>query len=124
MNLLLDTHALLWWLADSPRLASGARKAIADADAVHVSAATAWEIGIKKSRGKLRFDGDLEEQLSLNGFRPLPITLRHAWTAAHLPTHHHDPFDRMLVAQTMMESLTLMTSDPAIEAYNIPLIRV
>jgi PIN domain nuclease of toxin-antitoxin system len=124
VNLLLDTHALLWWLPDSPRLGSRARRAIAAADIVYVSAATAWEIGIKKSRGKLRFDGNLEEQLSRDRVRPLSITLLHAWTGGQLPWGHSDPFDRMLVAQAMVESVTLVTTDKAIQSFSVPVIPV
>ena len=120
-NLILDTHILLWWLAGSRQLSARARTTIAAADTVHVSAASAWEIAIKRSRGKLHFEGDLDEQISLNGFRSLPITARHAWEAGHLPWHHADPFDRMLIAQALAESMTLVTGDKSLGAYGVPM---
>jgi PIN domain nuclease of toxin-antitoxin system len=123
LRLLLDTHVLLWWLSGSPKLPKAARTAIQNADLVCVSAATAWEIGIKRAHGKLEFQGNLQEQLTLNSFVPLNITIAHAEAAASLPPHHHDPFDRMLVAQAAIESLALVTSDVQISAYDVPLIR-
>jgi PIN domain nuclease of toxin-antitoxin system len=119
MKLLLDTHALLWWLQDSPHLSKDARTAIKSAELVHVSAATAWEIGIKTLLGKLKFEGELEAELAANEFLGLPITLRHAILAAELPPHHWDPFDRMLVAQATLESLTLVTSDDRMPLYSV-----
>jgi PIN domain nuclease of toxin-antitoxin system len=119
-NLLLDTHILLWWLAESDHLPEFARRVIKDAHEVCVSAVTAWEIGMKTAAKKLEFNHDLEEQLLINAFRPLPISLAHATTAAHLPLIHKDPFDRLLVAQAMCESLTLLTVDSRIRAYNVP----
>ena len=117
MNLLLDTHILLWWLSASKRLPAAARKAITRSSVTYVSAATAWEIALKTAAGKLDFRGDLEEQLQTNHFLPLPITIRHATAAARLPPHHGDPFDRMLVAQASIESLTLLTADEALGEY-------
>lgn len=117
MKLLLDTHVLLWWLAQSKRLPRAARDAIADADLVYISAVTAWEIAIKVSLGKLGFRGDVEEQLALNQFLALPVTVGHAVAAGKLPPHHGDPFDRMLVAQASAESLTLVTGDVRIRRY-------
>ena len=120
MNLLLDSHVLLWWLADDPRLGAKARGAISEGEnEVAVSAATVWEIEIKKAAGKLRTDADLWETVREGGFRELAITADHARDAATLPAHHRDPFDRMLVAQARREGLTLVTADPAIEAYPV-----
>lgn len=121
MNLLLDTHAFLWWLADDPKLGERARQAIADGSAlVHVSAATLWEIAIKQALGKLNVESaDLAAEIPANGFVELPITGRHALRAGGLPRHHDDPFDRMLVAQALDEGLTLVTRDPALEAYEL-----
>ena len=124
MRLLLDTHALLWWLADDPTLSAEARKAIADAGSVvYVSAASAWEIAIKRSLGKLEAPEELDEALAANAFAPLPITIGHALAAGRLPNHHQDPFDRMLVAQAMAEGLTLVTRDENIAKYDVATLR-
>jgi PIN domain nuclease of toxin-antitoxin system len=120
MRLLLDAHAVLWWLANDPALSEEARDAIADpSSAVFVSAATAWEISIKQALGKLDAPSDLERQIELNRFEPLAITIGHAYAAGTLPRHHDDPFDRMLVAQAMAEQLTVLTSDPRIPLYGV-----
>jgi PIN domain nuclease of toxin-antitoxin system len=118
VKLLLDTHVFLWWRADDRRLGRVARAAIADADVVFVSAATAWEAGIKVALGRLRFPGTIEAGVEDSGFEPLPITLAHAERAARLPKHHGDPFDRMLVAQAQIEDLTIVTNDRALGAYD------
>jgi PIN domain nuclease of toxin-antitoxin system len=120
VRLLLDTLALLWWLADDPSLESDAKAAIADpAAAVFVSAATAWEIAIKQALGKLEAPSDLERQIQLNRFEPLSITIAHAYSAGTLPRHHDDPFDRMLVAQALAEGLTIVTRDPRLDRYGV-----
>ena len=119
MKLLLDANVLLWWLSESSRLSKSAREAIIASDLTYVSAATAWEIAIKVALGKLEFRGEMEAQLTLNHFRPLPVTVAHAVTAARLPRHHADPFDRMLVAQASLESLVLLTSDERLAAYGV-----
>jgi PIN domain nuclease of toxin-antitoxin system len=116
---LLDTHVLLWWLAGSPKLSKSAHAAIEKAYLVYVSAATAWEIGIKVALGKLDFEASLPQQLARSHFQELNITIAHAQAAAKLPAHHHDPLDRMLVAQARLESLKLMTSDTQINAYDV-----
>lgn len=119
-RLLLDTHALLWSLALPERLVEAARQAIREPDnAVFVSAASVWEMAIKASLGKLIIPDNLDEQLSLNRFTPLPITLAHAQTVEHLPLHHRDPFDRMLIAQAQQEGLTLITRDPLVQQYDV-----
>ena len=118
MNLLLDTHVFLWWLEDHKRLPARARKTIEECELIFVSAATAWEIGIKSSLKKLEFRGDLEAELTTNNFLPLPVTVAHAVAAGRLPRHHNDPFDRMLVAQASLEKLTLLTSDERLTAYS------
>ncbi len=124
MNLLLDTHTFLWAIDDNPRLSQKARNAIIDGNnIVFVSAATAWEIAIKKSIGKLRIpNGDYLEELKLHRFTPLDITTEHALTVENLPSHHKDPFDRMLIAQAQVEKLTLITGDSKIKAYTVPII--
>ena len=124
MNLLLDSHILLWWLSDSRRLNSAARKAVADSARSYVSAATVWEIAIKMALGKLEFRGNIEEQLALNNLLPLAVTVPHALAAGALPMRHSDPFDRMLIAQAKIESLTLMTHDAHLRDYDVPVLVV
>ena len=124
MNLLLDTHILLWWLSGSRRLHPAARKTIADSARAYVSAATAWEIAIKIDLGKLEFRGELAEQLAMNNLLPLAVTIPHALAAGALPVHHCDPFDRMLIAQAKIESLTLMTHDARLREYDFPVLVV
>jgi PIN domain nuclease of toxin-antitoxin system len=89
-----------------------------------VSAVSAWEIAIKSAMGKLEFRGNLEEQMRLNGFLPFPITVAHAVAAGRLLPHHQDPFDRMLVAQASLDSLTLLTSDARLKSYNVAVVLV
>ena len=120
MNLLLDTHALLWWLSDAPALKAEARQAIGEAsNIIYVSAASAWEISIKKALGKLDAPNDLHAALLANHFEALPITIGHATGAGQLPRHHDDPFDRMLIAQAQAEQLTLVTHDTMFRPYGI-----
>jgi PIN domain nuclease of toxin-antitoxin system len=123
VRLLLDTHALLWWLDDDARLEKSAVDAIAGAELVAVSAASAWEIGLKQAIGKLRGPDDLSAELATNGFTELPVTVAHALAAGALPPHHSDPFDRMLVAQSQLEGLTLVTLDDRLGAYGIAHLR-
>lgn len=125
MRLLLDTHVLLWWLADDPSLGEEARAGISDASSsVFVSVATVWEVSIKQALGKLEAPSDLLRQIELNRFEPLSMTVSHAYTAGVLPRHHDDPFDRMLVAQAMMESLTLLSRDPRMSRYGVETLAV
>ncbi len=124
MNLLLDTHILLWWLSGSRHLPAAARKTIADSARAYVSAATVWEIAIKIALGKLEFQGEMTEQLALNNLLSLAVTVPHALVAGALPVHHSDPFDRMLIAQAKIESLTLMTHDPRLRDYDVPVLVV
>jgi PIN domain nuclease of toxin-antitoxin system len=120
--MLLDTHALLWWLADE-KLTSSTRELIVDpANFVAVSAVSAWEISIKRALGKLTAPGDLERQVLASGFMPLPISIAHGLAAGELPRHHDDPFDRMLIAQAMTDRLTIVTRDDRFGAYGIPLL--
>jgi PIN domain nuclease of toxin-antitoxin system len=116
VRLLLDTHVFLWWRTNSV-MRSDAMDAIRDADEVFVSAASAWEVAIKAAAGKLRLDAVFADGVAASGFEPLPIDFQHAATAAELPPHHRDPFDRMLVAQARAERLTLVTHDRQLEPY-------
>jgi len=125
VRLLLDTHVLLSWLADDPSLGEEARAGISAPDsAVYVSAASVWEISIKRSFGKLDAPTDLLRQIELSRFEPLSMTTTHAYTAGALPRHHEDPFDRMLVAQAMAEGLTLLTRDPRMGLYGVGVLAV
>jgi PIN domain nuclease of toxin-antitoxin system len=122
VRLLLDTHVLLWWLADEG-LAPGARTAIADpGNVVAVSAVSAWEIAIKKALGKLDAPDDLEDQVRDSGFDPLPVTIADGLRAGALEPHHDDPFDRMLIAQAEAEGLTVVTRDKRFADYGVPLL--
>jgi PIN domain nuclease of toxin-antitoxin system len=121
LRLLLDTHALLWWLADEG-LSTQARDAIAEpANLVAVSAASAWEISIKKTLGKLTAPDDLEQQLEAGGFVPLPINIAHVIAAGQISRYHDDPFDRMLIAQALAEGLTIVTRDKRFGDYGVAL---
>jgi PIN domain nuclease of toxin-antitoxin system len=117
MRLLLDTHVLLWWLADDPALSKQARQLIANEPEVFASAASAWEIAIKRALGKLEAPADLPAALAAGGIGRLPIEFEHAAIAGALPRHHDDPFDRMLVAQARVERLTLVSRDRRLEPY-------
>lgn len=119
MDLLLDTHVLLWWDQDDQQLSRAARQAIADGDnRVFVSAASPWEIAIKARKGKLRFSGSPVALIDANGFLPLAITPAHAEAAGALDWTHRDPFDRMLVVQAQRERLVLVHADPIIHSFD------
>ncbi len=125
--LLLDTHALLWWLLDSPELSATARAAIAQPDQrVLVSAASAWELGTKQRIGKLPEAGDIVANLSAylrkQRFEPLPISIDHALAAGRLPGPHRDPFDRMLMAQAQTEGADVVTTDAVFRAYGLAVV--
>jgi PIN domain nuclease of toxin-antitoxin system len=123
VSLLLDTHTLLWWLADDPALTLAARSAIRAAGTlVFVSAVTAWEISIKQALGKLDAPDDLEAALAASRFQPLPITVAHALAAGRLPRHHDDPFDRILIAQAQHARLTVVTHDPKFRLYDVAIL--
>ncbi len=124
MRVLLDTHAFLWWIADSPQLSGVARDVIADERTRPIfSVVSGWEIAIKAGVGKLEIPGSpetfLSEQLSRNDFEVLPMYLRHALHVYDLPDHHKDPFDRLLVSQALAEDLVFVTADPSIAAYPV-----
>jgi PIN domain nuclease of toxin-antitoxin system len=122
LKLLLDTHILLWWLADVPPITERLLEYITKADIVMVSAASVWEMEIKKALGRLEAPEDIDKAIEFNGFRPLSITVAHTMLAGKLPALHKDPFDRMLVAQATLEGLTLVTRDRALVEYGVPIL--
>ncbi|CAN1603636.1 Type II toxin-antitoxin system VapC family toxin [Pseudomonas mediterranea] len=119
-RLLLDTHALLWWLSDDPALGADARQMMVEPrNQVLVSAASIWEISIKQAKGMLEAPEDLEALVEDEGFTKLPISLFHGQQAGKLPEIHRDPFDRMLIAQAQAEGLELVTADGIIPQYGV-----
>jgi len=123
MKLLLDTHALLWFIGDDPQLSTTARENIENpAHEKFVSAASLWEIAVKLSLEKLKlpraFNEVFPQQLEVNGFELLPISCAQLNQLAALPFHHRDPFDRLLIAQALAEGMTLVTRDPAFSKYS------
>jgi PIN domain nuclease of toxin-antitoxin system len=121
VRLLLDTHVLLWWLADDRKLSKSARAVIAKgSNQVVVSVVSLWEIAIKASLRRIEIELDnLEEAIVKSGFEPLSIGVRHALRVGRLPEIHRDPFDRMLVAQASVEELRLVTHDSVFERYGL-----
>ena len=128
MRLLLDTHLLLWAAGPSPRLSAQARRLIDEPDnELVVSAASLWEIAIKSGlrRPNFRIDAALlRRNLLNNSYQELAVTSEHAVAVANLPLLHRDPFDRILVAQSIVEGITLLTSDPLVAQYPAPVRRV
>jgi PIN domain nuclease of toxin-antitoxin system len=119
VRLLLDTQVYLWYLADSRKLPASARREIAGAEEVFVSAASIWEAAIKAGLGKLNAAADdLVAGIGASGFAELPVSARHAARVRTLPQHHRDPFDRLLVAQALHEPLHLLTADAALRRYS------
>lgn len=124
MNVLLDTHAFLWFVDDNPRLSQSARVLIeSDETQPFLSTASLWEIAIKISLEKLTlkqpYETFIPNQLALNGISTLNITMEHTAALATLPFHHRDPFDRLLAVQAKIEEMILVSADPAFEAYAI-----
>jgi PIN domain nuclease of toxin-antitoxin system len=119
VRLLLDSHVFLWWRMADPRLTKELVDEVRGADVVYVSAATAWELGLKVALGKLRVPEAVEDGVRDSGFVELPVTFRHTRAAAALPLLHRDPFDRMLVAQAQEEGLRIVTHDAAIRPYGV-----
>ncbi len=118
MRLLLDTHVFLWWCADDDRLGPVERDAIRDpANDIYLSAVSVWEITIKQALGRLRVPELPSAAAARLGMQPLPMTAEHAEATSALPPIHQDPFDRMLVAQARVESLTLVTGDETVRSY-------
>jgi PIN domain nuclease of toxin-antitoxin system len=119
-RLLLDTHALLWWLSEDERLGVAAKAAIANPqNQVYVSAVSTWEISIKRALGKLQAPDDMSSIIGDEGFGELPVSLYHGDQAGQLPDLHRDPFDRMLIAQAQAEGLVIVTHDEAITQYSV-----
>ncbi|ACC84368.1 type II toxin-antitoxin system VapC family toxin [Nostoc punctiforme] len=122
MSFLLDTHILLWFLENDSKLSDRVREVITNPEnLIFVSAISAWEISIKQSLGKLISPGNLEEALRFSRFEILSMTLTHGIKVADLPLHHKDPFDRMLIAQALVEGLTIITVDQKLKFYDVPL---
>ncbi len=127
MRLLLDTHVWLWLVSDQERLSAASRELFADHENdLLLSAAAIWEIGVKLAAGKLNFTGSprvlVPQYIKRSGVQPLAIVLEHALRAADLPPHHRDPFDRMMVAQAQHESLTLVSADSRMAAYDVAVV--
>lgn len=124
MRLLLDTHVALWVLDDDPRLSDTARTLIEDEESsCFVSAASVWEVAIKWSTGKLKaprnFPAEFHEEMALRGIPGLPVYDTHAAAVADLPLHHRDPFDRLLVAQALIEDMVIVSKDDILSAYGV-----
>jgi PIN domain nuclease of toxin-antitoxin system len=122
VNLLLDSHALLWALLSPDKLNARARREIASSPRLFFSAASVWELEIKRSREKLFLPEDWVESAIGEGFSELPISARHARESGQLPWHHKDPFDRMLIAQARCEGLVLASRDRFAPLYGVPLL--
>lgn len=127
MSVLVDTHCWLWYAAEPERLSAAARRRLQSAEEqLWLSAASAWEIAIKFSRGKLKLPEPpatyISTRLQITRATPLAITHDHAVRAGTLPPHHHDPFDRLLIAQGQLEGLPIMTADPLFKFYDVELI--
>ena len=122
MRLLLDTHVVLWQLSGERELSQSAVAAIAAADDLLFSVVSFAEIGIKAAVGKLVVPPDLQAKITDAGVRSLALAAAHGLAVAQLPTHHRDPFDRLLIAQAMTEGLTLVTADPNFAAYDLPIV--
>jgi PIN domain nuclease of toxin-antitoxin system len=124
MKYLLDTHAFLWFVTDDNRLSSKTKSIIQNSNnEIYFSAASAWEISIKAKLGRLKFGGDLEsfiiEQLTENSFGPLAITVSHSLYTGKLPQIHKDPFDRIMISQSKMENMVMITKDKEIREYKV-----
>lgn len=124
MKYLLDTHAFLWFVTDDNRLSSKAKSIIQNSNnEIHFSAASAWEISIKAKLGRLKLRGDLEsfiiEQLAENSFGPLAITVSHSLYTEKLPQIHKDPFDRIMISQSKVENMVMITRDKEIREYKV-----
>ena len=127
MKYLLDTHTFLWWNMDDPQLSSIAKEIIADGgNEIFLSAASVWEIAIKTARGRLTLPEDpahyVASRMSLHNFQALPVQIPHATQVYILPMYHVDPFDRLLIAQSQIESLPLLSVDTDIRNYDVEVV--
>jgi PIN domain nuclease of toxin-antitoxin system len=127
MRLLLDAHTLLWFWEGNPSLSRSARAAVEDpANQKHVSYVTAWEVAVKVSLGKLKLSVPYQDlfpgAVLANGFQVLPMDFSHFGKLLSLPFHHRDPFDRLLIAQALVEGMTVVSCDPHFAAYGVPLL--
>ena len=118
MRYLLDTHVILWWYQDSPQLEKRHRQVIADNEnEIFVSAAAIWEIEVKRRNGKLDCPPDMMERIKADGFKLLPIMAEHLVPLRTIPPIHNDPFDRIMVCQSIVEKIPLISYDPKVNAY-------
>ncbi|MEU8012046.1 type II toxin-antitoxin system VapC family toxin [Micromonospora parva] len=124
MNLLLDTHVALWAITGDPTLGTDLLDQLRHEPDIFLSPVSLWEITVKQATGKLAGPPDLAERVRDMGFRELPVTHAHAIAAGRLPSHHRDPFDRMLVAQAITEGLTLASRDASITLYDVDVLKV
>jgi PIN domain nuclease of toxin-antitoxin system len=127
MRAILDTHTFLWWNMDDPQLSHAAREFITDGgNELFLSAASAWEIALKCAKGRLKLpqapDVYVADRLASNRILPLPVEISHALRTYHLPDIHQDPFDRLLIAQSQLEDLPILTADAAIRRYEVSII--
>ena len=127
MKALLDTHTFLWWNMDDPQLSPTARRLISDgSNELYLSAASAWEIAIKCARGRLILPASpdiyVPDRMSSQQIQPLPVWISHALHVYHLPEIHQDPFDRLIIAQSQLESLPIVTGDAVIARYEVDVI--
>ena len=124
MRLLLDSHVALWWLSDPEKLTAEARLAIASIEnEVYLGSASLWELHLKAAKGKLNIPPTLSEALAEQEIDELKITWKHTELTRTLPSIHHDPFDRLLIAQALEEGLTLVTRDELIQQYKVPTLK-
>jgi PIN domain nuclease of toxin-antitoxin system len=127
VRILLDTHAFMWWVLDDPRLSDTGRELIGDrANEVLLSAASAYEIAVKAARGRLTLpepaDSYVAGRMAGEGFAPLPVQVAHAVRAGTLPPIHRDPWDRLLVAQSQLDDVPILSADPVIGRYDVEVI--
>ncbi len=127
MKALLDTHTFLWWITDTPKLSSQVHEIVSDGkNELFLSAASGWEIAVKAKLGRLQIPDKPElfisEQMVINAIQGLPIQISHAVHVYNIPTHHRDPFDRLLVSQAQLEGLPILTVDPLISQYQVKVI--